>query len=119
MVQDGACFTLYHRGSARAPSSFEPGTGENRLVKWFWPMGGELVGNRLVVFWAQMQDDGYDPTPPNGLGWHPAATWLAVYDATTLARLSFNLAPNSDTKPIYGYAVASDNDFTYLFGNTF
>jgi hypothetical protein len=53
------------------------------------------------------------------LGWHPARTWLGTYDAASLARLEFVPAPNSGTAPIYGYAVASDADHTYLFGNTY
>ena len=60
-----------------------------------------------------------DPGPGDGLGWHPAQTWLATYDAATLERLEFAPAPNSGTTPIYGYAVASDDRHTYLFGNTF
>ena len=60
-----------------------------------------------------------DPGPGDGLGWHPAQTWLATYDAATLERLEFAPAPNSGTAPIYGYAVASDDRHTYLFGNTF
>ncbi len=119
MVQDGACFTLYHRGALNSPASFEQGNGEVRLGKWFWPMGGETYGEKLYVFWAEMRKDAGDPAPPNGLGWHPARTWLAVYDARTLARLSFGAAPNTGVAPIYGYAVASDADYTYLFGNTF
>jgi hypothetical protein len=117
-VQTGRCFTLYHRGSSTAPTSFEPGTGEQALSRWFWPLGGELAGNRLSVFWAEMSKDP-DPGSGDGLGWHPARTWLATYDAATLERLEFAPAPNSGTTPIYGYAVASDTHHTYLFGNTF
>jgi hypothetical protein len=119
MVQDGSCFTLHHRGSPTAPESFEPGTGERRLATWFWPMGGEVLDGQMFVFWAEMQKDGYEPRPGDGLGWHPARTWLAVYDARTLARLSFQRAPDSGVTPIYGYAVATEGDYTYLFGNTF
>ncbi|HRE00343.1 MAG TPA: hypothetical protein PLV68_03535, partial [Ilumatobacteraceae bacterium] len=119
MIQEGACFTLLHRGTIARPTSFEQGTGEARLGKWFWPMGGQTFGNRVYVFWAEMQKDGYDPKPPNGLGWHPARTWLAVYDVATMARVSFQAAPNSGVLPIYGYAVDSDAEYTYLFGNTF
>jgi hypothetical protein len=119
MLQDGACFTLYHRGALDSPASFEQGSGEVRLGKWFWPMGGETYAGKLYVFWAEMSKDAGDPAPPNGLGWHPARTWLAVYDARTLARLSFGAAPNTGVAPIYGYAVASDAEYTYLFGNTF
>ncbi len=118
MIQDGACFTLLHRGSPTVPASFEPGTGERPLRTWFWPMGGELVGDTVVVFWVQMRKTA-DPGPGDGLGWDPTATWLATYDARTMARRSFREAPDAGADPIYGYAVASDAQHTYLFGNTF
>ena len=60
-----------------------------------------------------------DPAPGDGLGWDPVRTWLGTYDATTLARRDFRPAPASGTNPIYGYAVASDDTHTYLFGNSF
>ena len=118
-IQDGACFTLLHRGSVARPSQFESGTGTDPANHWFWPMGGELVNGRLQVFWVEEQVDGSSPGPGDGLGWHPVGTFLATYDTKTLARLSFGAAPNSGVRPIYGYAVASDASYTYLFGNTF
>jgi hypothetical protein len=118
MVQKGDCFTLYQRGSATSPTSFEPGTGEQLLSKWFWPLGGELAGDRLYVFWAEMTRDP-DPSRGNGLGWHPTSTWLATYDAETLQRLEFAPAPNAGATPLYGYAVASAGTHTYLFGNSY
>ena len=119
LVQDGACFTLYHRGSITAPTSFEAGSGGNPVATWFWPMGGQTFDGRLYMFWAQMERDGYDPRGADGLGWHPVRTWLAVYDAGSLKRLAFQPAANAGTYPIYGYAVDSDDSYTYLFGNTF
>jgi len=119
MVQEGSCFRLLHRGSAGAPAPFEPGTGSVTLSTWFWPMGGELHDGLLQVFWARMVKDPYDPPVPDGLGWHPADTWVATYDPSTLARLDFRPAANASVTPIYGYAVASDATHTYLFGNTF
>ena len=118
MVQRGRCFTSLTRGTLKAPTSFEPGTGEQILSRWFWPLGGELVGGYLHVFWAEMAKTA-DPSPPDGLGWVPVRTWLATYDAGTLARVSFQPAPASGVEPIYGFAVASDAEFTYLFGNSF
>jgi hypothetical protein len=118
MVQDGACFTLYTRGTPSKPGSFEQGTGESVASTWFWPMGGELVDGQLRVFWVEMHKDP-DPGPGDGLGWHPAQTWLATYSAGSLARLDFRPAANAGASPIYGYAVASDGQYTYLFGNTF
>ena len=118
MLQDGPCFTLLTRGTAVAPTSFEPGYGERTLTRWFWPLGGEVAGGRLRVFWVEMVKTP-DPTTPDGLGWIPAGTWLATYDAASLARLSFQPAPDSGVAPIYGYAVESDAEHTYLFGNSF
>ncbi|MET0144371.1 MAG: hypothetical protein ABW328_06250, partial [Ilumatobacteraceae bacterium] len=118
MVQRGSCFALLHRGTATAPTSFEPGAGERTLARWFWPLGGETAGGQLRIFWVEMTKTP-DPQPPDGLGWVPAGTWLATYDAATLARVDFRPAPSSGVAPIYGYAVATDAEHTYLFGNTF
>lgn len=120
LVQEGACFRLLHRGTTAKPEPFEVGDGRSQTrTTWWWPMGGELVDGRVWVYWAEMLKDPYDPDPPDGLGWHPVRTYLASYDATTLERLSFDLAPASGVDPIYGYAVSSDDTHTYLFGNTF
>jgi hypothetical protein len=120
MVQDGSCFTLLHRGTADKPAPFEVGDGTvDTQSKWLWPMGGELVDGRLWVFWTEMVKDPYDPDPPDGLGWHPNRTFLAAYDTTTLERVDYETPRNSGVAPIYGYAVASDANHTYLFGNTF
>lgn len=120
MVQKGRCFTLLHQGTTAKPAPFEPGDGTGDVrTKWFWPMGGELVDGTLQVFWVAMVKDSYDPSPPDGLGWHPQQLFLATYDPTTMRRLSFVPAPDPGVTPIYGYAVASDASHTYLFGNTF
>lgn len=119
LVQDGACFQLLHRGTPAQPASFEGGLGEQRLTRWFWPMGGELTPAGLQVFWVEMVKDAYEPGPGDGLGWHPQTTYLATYDPGTLARTSFQPAADPGVAPIYGYAVSSDDTHTYLFGNTF
>jgi len=120
MIQDGSCFTMMHRGSGDRPDSFEVGDGSVDIQnKWLWPMGGELVNDRLYVFWVEMVKDPYDPDPPNGLGWHPNQVFLASYDAETMERLSWESPRNNGVLPIYGYAVASDETHTYFFGNTF
>lgn len=119
LVQEGNCFRLLHRGTTSKPAPFELGTGTRTLSTWFWPMGGELIDDRLHVFWARMRKDAVDPTPPDGLGWHPDATFIATYDPTTMARLDFRMATQPGASPIYGYAMQSDAEFTYLFANTF
>ena len=120
LVQTGNCFSLQHGGTTEAPLPFEVGDGNGtERATWFWPLGGEVSGDRLWVFWAKMLKDGYDPEPPDGLGWHPVGTYLASYDRTTLTRLSFAPAPNAGASPLYGYSVANDGAYSYLFGNTF
>ncbi|NKB40828.1 MAG: hypothetical protein GKR86_07230, partial [Ilumatobacter sp.] len=119
LVQEGSCFRLLHRGTTLRPMPFELGTGTTTLSTWFWPMGGEVHGDRLYVFWAEMRKDEPDPAPPDGLGWHPVASHIAAYDVNTLARLDFRRATSGGASPIYGYAVESDKTHTYLFGNTF
>ena len=124
LLQTGTCFTLLHRGTAAQPSSFEPGAGEVVLSRWWWPLGGELDGGVLRVFWAEMVHDGAEPPAGDGLPWHPVQTWLATYDANDLTRLGFVPAPGPTPSgpkppPLYGYAVASDDSFSYLFGNTY
>ncbi len=118
LLQEGRCFTLLHRGTATAPLSFETGTGESLLSRWFWPLGGETIDGRLHVVWVEMVKTS-DPRPPDGLGWVPAQTWLATYEASTLTRLAFRPAPDAGVEPVYGFAVSSDDAHTYLFGNTF
>ncbi len=120
LLQEGKCFTLLHGGTAEVPTEFEPGDGRGSvLTKWFWPMGGDTNGNVVTVLWAEMVKDAVDPRPPDGLGWHPNRLFVATYDKTTMKRLSFQLAPDSGVSPMYGYAVESDESYTYLFGNTF
>jgi hypothetical protein len=118
VLQEGNCFRLLHGGTSSRPRPFEDGSGASPST-WFWPMGGEVHNGRLQVFWVKMVKDQFDPSPPDGLGWHPTETWLATYDPNTMARVSFRPAPNSGVAPIYGYAVASDATHTYLFGNSF
>jgi hypothetical protein len=119
LVQEGGCFRLLHGGTPARPEPFERGTGSRTRATWFWPMGGEVHNGLLQVFWVQMVKDAYDPVPPDGLGWHPVETWIAAYDPGTLARVDFRRATDPGVTPIYGYAVASDDTHTYLFGNTF
>jgi hypothetical protein len=66
-----------------------------------------------------MRKDTFDPKPPDGLGWHPDATFVGTYDPNTLARLDFRQATQGGAAPIYGYAVQSDAEWTYLFANSF
>ena len=74
---------------------------------------------QLWVYWVEMVKDPVDPAPPDGLGWHPNRVYVAAYDQWTLTRTAWMPAQDPNVTPIYGYAVASDNVYSYLFGNTF
>lgn len=117
-LQQGSCFTLMHRGTRTARLNFEPGVGAVPGHSFFWPLGGQLINGRLQIFWAKMIQSVPKPPPGDGLHRHPGSTWIATYDPVTLRRLSFRPAPNSGVFPQYGFAVASDHEYTYLFGNS-
>ena len=118
MVQEGACFTLLHRGTPDRRRNFEPGAGQDGPDRFLWPLGGEVHDGRLLVLWSEMERSSPPPRPGNGIVRHPVRTWLAEYDPTTLERRRFEPAPNDGVDPIWGFAVASDDEATYLFGNT-
>lgn len=116
--QTGRCFSLLHRGTPEARLNFEIGEGHIDRNRFLWPLGGEVDGDVLKVFWAETIPSVPRPSPTDGIIRHPTKTWLAEYDVTTLERLSFVPAPNSGVDPVYGFAVASDEEHSYLFGNT-
>lgn len=118
-VQDGSCFSLLHRGSPGQRVNFETGDGSITPGNFLWPLGSEVHGDRLWVFWGETASAPINETPPgHGITRHPVSTWLASYDRSTLERLTFAPAPNPGVEPVYGFAVASDETHTYLFGNT-
>jgi len=118
LIQDGSCFTMLQRGSLELARSFEPGDGEN-LNRFFWPAGGEVDGQTLRIFWTEIARDTIPRGAFDGVGWHPVLTWMATYDAASMKRLDFRLAPNSGVSPIYGFGVTSEGSYSYLFGNSF
>ncbi len=118
LVQTGPCFTLLHRGTPEERLNFEIGDGHVDFSRFLWPLGGEVDGDVVRVFWAEMVPSVPEPPVGQGIIRHPVSTWLAEYDLTTLERRSFAPAPNSGVDPTWGFAVASDDDHSYLFGNS-
>lgn len=118
-VQVDKCFRLLFRGSTADRRNFEPGElSEPPPNRFLWPLGGERHGDTLWVFWSEMVLSDPPPSPGNGIVRHPERIWLASYNADTLERLSFEPAPNDGVFPSYGFAVASDESYSYLFGNS-
>ena len=119
LLQDGNCFGLLHRGTAAAPLAFESGDVEpDTGARFFWPLGGSSAGGLVKIFWAEMQHDPRTPRDTGGILRHPVRTWLAEYDVTTLRRLSIAPAWNDRVTPQWGFAVESNESYSYLFGNS-
>ena len=117
-VQNGRCFAVQHGGTPELRKNFESGDARIAPAHFLWPLGSEVHENKLFVFWAETTT-ATDPQPNgHGITRYPVATWLATYDVETLKRLSFDPAPNAGIEPIYGFAVSSDDEYSYLFGNT-
>jgi hypothetical protein len=117
VLQRRRCFRLIRSGTDTQVAAFQPpfaGMPDGRV---FWPLGGEAHGDRLFIFWAEMQATP-PPPPGDGIYRYPVRTWLGTYDRTTFARIRMRPAPNAGVRPQYGYGVASDRRHTYLFGNS-
>jgi hypothetical protein len=85
------------------------------LDRWWWFHGGVVVGDALLVFVTEMVRTG-----PKGwaINFVYDTTWVATI-ATSGGRVrDLRPAPNSGTRPVYGFSVASDDRWTYLFGNS-
>ena len=120
MIQDGTCFTALQRGSTTDAQSFELGDGLVTFDRYFWLGGGMVVGDTLQMFWMEMiRDKKTKRTKFDGPDFYPTRTWLATYDVATMKRISFVPAPNDGVFPVYGYHVASEGQWTYLFGNSY
>ncbi|WP_166657590.1 DUF4185 domain-containing protein [Ilumatobacter fluminis] len=116
--QRGSCLDLIYRGAPDARHNFELGDVWTDWTRFFWPLGGERHGDSLWIFWSEMVLSDPPPGPWEGIIRHPVGIWLAEYDPETLARRSFEPAPDPGVFPGYGFAIASDEHHTYLFGNS-
>jgi hypothetical protein len=85
--------------------------------RFYWPLGGEVHGDEVVVMWAEMQESPKEPQWLDGLRRHPVGTWIARYDAKTLERRSFEPFTEPDVSPQWGFEMTSQGDWTYLYGN--
>jgi hypothetical protein len=118
LIQEGLCFTMLEGGTPSHAESFELGDAPMSPERYFWAGGGTVTGGKLLMFWLEFNRGTVPMGPMDGFGFHPVKTWLATYDLKTLKRLSFGPAPNSGVSPAYGYGVADDGEWTYLFGNS-
>lgn len=114
VIQEGLCFRALDPSTSG--SYLGRGLGR-RLQHWFWPLDGEIgADGNLHVFAAEFVNG-------NGTGAArgatPIAVWRAVIRTTDLAVLDFSLAADAEAVPLYGFSVASDSDWSYLYGNCY
>jgi hypothetical protein len=86
------------------------------LKRWFWALGGAIGRDGLLhVMVAEMRN-------PDGtgaaIGAAPVGTWQATIDTETLSIQSFAPAVDSSAA-LYGWAVTSDRNFTYLYSHCY
>ncbi len=113
MLEDGACFTVLN--PADADDDYGDFLTAATPGHWLWPLGGVVVGARLEVFLVELAPLG----PPTwALNFDPVRTVIATFDASSLALLAVQAAPDAGIDPVYGTAAVRDGDDVYLFGNS-
>jgi hypothetical protein len=110
--QSGRCVTaLAGLDADNHPQPFfaDPSPGH-----WYWPLGGVVQGNDLLVFLAEL-------SAPQPLSWAlrltARRTAIASIDWRSLTIEGVRPAPDGGVAPFYGYSVVDDGSYTYLFGN--
>ena len=95
-----------------APWDFLADLDPDHFHRFLWPLGGMVDGSLLKVFVAEMECE----HPKWAVCSRPIATWLATYRWSDMSLLDLRPAANPGVRPVYGFSVVSDADWTYLFG---
>jgi len=112
IMQNATCFeTLTGPISDGQPTSFLP-TGET-ASSWWWFRGSVIVGAQLRLIVTRQAQTG-----PIGWGvaFAPSSTWVATYDWRTMRLVSLAPAGDAAVSPVYGFSIADDGIWTYLYG---
>lgn len=109
---DGS-LTMLAGGEPGTRTEFIPHADRDRFRRFYWPLGGEVDGDMLKIFLAEMRCD----RPQWGICFYPISTQLATFTWADMALVSIEPAPNPGVRPVYGFSVASDEEWSYLFGN--
>ena len=97
---------------AGVPWDFLAHPDPDHFHRFFWPLGGEVDGPLLKVFIAEMECS----DPQWGVCARPVTTWLATYSWADMQLVDLQPAANPGVRPVYGFSVVSDTDWSYLFG---
>lgn len=113
MVQRGSCFTVLQSGTAADPRSWLLAGPTTPFQHWFWPLGAEMANDgNLYVYVAEVFERGglyLSATEPTG-------TRIVAVDLASMQVVGATTPPGSSPS-LYGFSVASDATWTYLYGH--
>lgn len=111
LVQTGTCFELLRSGSAADPGPWLFAAQTVPFGHWFWPLGATVGSDgRVYVFVAEMRE--YGPLYLSSTV--PLSTRVVALDPVTLA-VDWVGHPWNAGPQLYGFSIASDDDWTYLY----
>ena len=113
MVQTGRCFSILVGGSAAHPEAwlFEEHTSPTQ--RWFWPLDGAIGDDgKVYIFAAEMHERGESYLTESD----PGGTFVARFDPVTW-NIDFYGQPGDISSDLYGWSIASDSNWTYLFAH--
>lgn len=109
IVQSGSAMELIDTGRRSFAAD-----GESLYDRWWWFHGGEIDGSLLHVVTTEMTRTG---EPGWAINFEPTSTWITTIAWRTMSILRMRPAMAGAVEPVYGFSVASDDQWTYLFGN--
>jgi len=116
VMQDGACFAILYQGTRSAPRAYIFADLTTPFDHWFWPLDSAVASDgRLHIYVAEMAE-----RSPAGYLVHtePMATRVAVFDPALNRVVEARAAP--DPSPaLYGWATATDGQWTYLYAHCY
>jgi hypothetical protein len=112
MLQTGSCFEVLRSGTAADPKAWLLPAQTTPYAHWYWPLDAAMgADGRLYVHLAEMFERGalYLSTT------EPVGTRIVGLDLATMTITSEGVPPSSSTS-LYGFSIASDGTWTYLYG---
>jgi hypothetical protein len=112
MLQTGSCFEVLHGGTAADPKAWLLAAQTTPYFHWYWPLDAAMGNDgQLYVHLAEMFERGalYLSTT------EPVGTSIVGVDLATMG-FTFEGTPPSSSTSLYGFSIASDSTWTYLYG---
>ena len=115
LVQHGWCFSLLRSGSADDPAAWVAPELTEAYRHWFWPLGAMVTDDgTIALFVAELRERGSTYLSHA----EPVGTWVALIDSVELTPIELRPAPDPGPR-LYGWSVASDDEYTYLYGHCY